>query len=87
MPRVFIPVQLRELTGGLAELEAPGRTVREVIEHLEARFPGIRQRLCTGEELAPSLQLSIDGTFRRRSLDLKVQEGSELHFLPVFGGG
>jgi molybdopterin converting factor small subunit len=87
MPRVFIPPQLRDLTGGQAELEAAGSTVREVIAHLDARFPGLRQRLCEGDVLSPSLQLAIDGQFRRRGLDLKLQPDSELHFLPVFGGG
>lgn len=87
MPRVFIPAQLRDLTGGQAEVQLDGQTVRELIEALERRFPGIRQRLCQGDELSPALQLSIDGVFRRRGLNLKVSPTSEVHFLPVFGGG
>lgn len=87
MPRVFIPVQLRDMTGGQAELQLDGRTVRELIEALDSRFPGIRQRLCQGDELSPALQLSVDGVFRRRGLNVKLQPASEVHFLPVFGGG
>ncbi len=87
MPRVFIPVQLRDLTGGIGEFETPGTTVREVVAELERQFPGIEQRLCAGGELAPSLQVSIDGQLSRRGLDAKVQPASEVHFLPVFGGG
>jgi molybdopterin synthase sulfur carrier subunit len=87
MPRVFIPAQLRDLTGGQAEVQLPGQTVRELIEALEERFPGIRQRLCQQDELSPSLQLSIDGVFRRRGLNVKVPPDSEVHFLPAFGGG
>jgi molybdopterin converting factor small subunit len=87
MPRVFIPVQLRDLTGGIAELEIAGATVREVVVELERRFPGIEQRLCVGGELAPNLQVSIDDVLSRRGLDAKVAAASEVHFLPVFGGG
>ena len=87
MPRVFIPVQLRELTGGAAEVEAGGSTVREVVAELAQRYPGIERRLCEGGELAPNLQVSIDDQLSRRGLDARVQPTSEVHFLPVFGGG
>ena len=87
MPRVFIPAQLRDVTGGSAEIEADGGTVRELVAALELQFPGIRERLCTGDDLLPALQVSIDGTFTRRGLAAKVQPDSEVHFLPVFGGG
>jgi molybdopterin synthase sulfur carrier subunit len=87
MPRVFIPAQIRDLTGGDAELEMAGATVREIVAELERQFPGIEQRLCAHGELAPNLQVSIDDQLSRRGLDAKVQPGSEIHFLPVFGGG
>jgi molybdopterin synthase sulfur carrier subunit len=87
MPRLFIPTQLRDMSGGFTELEIAGKTVREVVVELERRFPGIEQRLCAGGELAPNLQVSIDGQLSRRGLDAKLQPASEVHFLPVFGGG
>ena len=87
MPRIFIPVQLRELTGGEAEIDVGGATVREAVAALERRFPGFKQRVCQGEELAPNLQVSVDGIFTRRGLDARLQPASEVHFLPVFGGG
>ena len=62
-------------------------TVRAVVAALEQRFPGIAARLCKEGELSPALQVSIDGTLSRRGLDARVQPGSEVHFLPVFGGG
>jgi molybdopterin converting factor small subunit len=87
MPRVFIPAQLRDLTGGQAVIESPGATVRDIVAALDGRYPGIAQRLCTGGELSPALQISIDGTLSRRGLDAKVPPTAEVHFLPVFGGG
>jgi sulfur-carrier protein len=87
MPRIFIPAQLRDLTAGKAEIEADGSTVREIVAVLEAAYPGMQDRLCKGDELSPALQVSIDGTFSRRGLDTRVQPTSEVHFLPIFGGG
>jgi molybdopterin converting factor small subunit len=87
MPRVFIPFQLRDLTAGQAEIDAQGATVRELIAALEQKHPGIRARLCQGDDLSPTLQVAIDGVFTRRGLAAKVSPTSEVHFLPVFGGG
>ncbi len=87
MPLVFIPSQLRGLTGGEAQVELPAGSVREVVEALEARFPGIKERLCQGDELAPGLQLSIDHVMSSRGLRAKLSPRSEVHFLPAFGGG
>ena len=87
MPQVFIPAQLRGLTAGIAQIEIQAASVREVVEALEARFPGIKERLCQGDELAPGLQLSIDHVMSNRGLRAKVSPESEVHFLPAFGGG
>jgi molybdopterin synthase sulfur carrier subunit len=87
MPLVFIPAQLRGLTGGEAQIELPASSVREVVEALEVRFPGIRERLCKEDELAPGLQLSIDHVMSSRGLRTKLRPSSEVHFLPAFGGG
>ena len=87
MARVFVPSQLREMTAGLGEVVVEGTTVRELVGALEFRFPGLEQRLCRDGELSPALQVSIDGVFSRSGLDAKVNAASEVHFLPVFGGG
>jgi sulfur-carrier protein len=87
MPTVFIPAQLRSLTGGSTTVELTGTTVGEVIDDLEAKFPGIRARLCQGTELMPGLQVSIDHRFSRQGLSAVLEPGSEVHFLPVIGGG
>jgi sulfur-carrier protein len=87
MARVFIPAQLRDLTGGEAEIEVGGSTVRELVDALDQRYPGTKDRLTNSGELLPALQVSIDGEFSRRGLDARVKPESEVHFLPVFGGG
>ena len=46
MVTVRIPTPLRTLTGGRDEVSVDGRTVREVIERLDEKHPGIKERLC-----------------------------------------
>ena len=87
MAIIFIPAQLRTLTGGLSTVEISAATVGEAVDQLEARFPSIRARLCQGNDLLPGLQVSIDHRFTRQGLSAALQPGSELHFLPVIGGG
>jgi molybdopterin synthase sulfur carrier subunit len=87
MATAFIPHQLRDLTGGQAQVEVPAGTVRNVIEALEAAFPGIKARLCRNDELSPALQVTIDGVLSHRGIRAVVSANSELHFLPAIGGG
>lgn len=87
MATIFIPAQLRTLTGGLATVELAANTVGEAVEQLELRYPGIRTRLCQGNDLLPGLQVSIDHRFTRQGLSAALEPRSELHFLPVIGGG
>ena len=87
VPTVFIPAQMRNLTRGVAQVVVAGDTVGAVVDELEAQYPGIRQRLCHGDSLAPGLQVSVDSTVTLRGLRSKLQPGSEVHFLPAFGGG
>ena len=87
MAIVFIPPQLRDLTSGAAQAEVQAQSVRQAIDALEARYPGIKARLCKDDELAPGLQASVDQAMTTRSLRTPLRPDSELHFLPAFGGG
>ena len=87
MPRVFIPPLLRPLTGGVAEVEVEGSSVREVIAALDEQFPGLRQRLCEGDHLRPGLAVAVDGRMSSVGVLQKVRSESEVHFLPGIGGG
>ncbi len=87
MATIFIPAQLRTLTAGIEQLEMDVHNVREVIEQLEQRFPGIRDRLCQQDQISPSLQISIDSVITSRGMIAKIQPNSEVHFIPAIAGG
>lgn len=87
MASVWIPSLLRDLCDGERVVQAPGRTVREVIENLEARCPGIRARIVQDGDLRPELAISVDGETTQIGLLQPVSANAEVHILPALGGG
>ncbi len=86
MVQVFIPASLRQFTGDQPQVEVAAATLREAIDALDRRCPGIKQRLCEGDGLTPTLQVAIDNTMTRR-MTAPLRPESEIHFLPAIGGG
>jgi sulfur-carrier protein len=84
---VFIPSLLRSLTGGQGQVEVPAGSVRELVDALEERYPGIRERLFENDRLRPTFSVAVDGQVSARRLNQKLEPGSEVHFLPVISGG
>ena len=87
MAVVMIPALLRDLTGGVASVQVAGGSVREVIEQLEGRFPGVQARLCEDGQLRPTISVIVDGAASPQRLRQKLQANSEVHFLPAVSGG
>ena len=87
MARVFIPAQMRDLTGGQSELEVSGSTLRQIIAALDESFPGMADRVLHDDKIAPGLAVSIDNEVTSRGLLTKVGADSEVHFLPAIAGG
>jgi molybdopterin converting factor small subunit len=89
MAEVWIPSRLQSLTGGQQQVRVPGRTLRQVVNNLETEFPGIRAYLCdeNSEDIMPGIAVVIDGESSNMGLLERVQEDSEIYFLPAIGGG
>ena len=87
MPTVVIPPLMRQFTGGEENITLAGATVREVIDNLESRHPGIKERLCEENRLKPGIAIYINGLLTRGSLLEHVDANAEIHFLPAIGGG
>lgn len=87
MPTVWIPPLLRHLTHEQESVQVAAATLREVIDALEARYPGIKARLLQGDTVRPGLSVVIDGQIAHGGLSEAVQENSEVHFIPAIAGG
>jgi molybdopterin converting factor small subunit len=87
MAVVWIPSLLQNLTGGEEKVVVPGTTVGAIIDQLESRFPGIKDRLVAGGEIRPHIAVAIDGDVSPAGLAQDVQESSEIHFIPALSGG
>jgi molybdopterin synthase sulfur carrier subunit len=64
-----------------------GATVREAIDALEAVYPGVRARLMEGDALRPGIAVAVDGSLSGKKLRQRLEENSEVHFVPAIGGG
>ena len=78
---------MRKFTDGEDNVALPGATVREVIDNLESRYPGMKERLCEEDRLKPGIAVYINGLLTRGSLLERVDTDAEIHFLPAIGGG
>jgi molybdopterin synthase sulfur carrier subunit len=87
MALVFVPSLMQPLTGGKDRVEVTGSTVRQVVDNLEAEYPGIKDRLVENFRIKPNVAVAVDGEITPLGLLEKVGESSEVHFLPAIGGG
>lgn len=87
MVTVFIPSLLRSLTGGKSQVQVTGATLRQVIENLDAAYPGIGSRVLDGERIQPSLSLAVNGEVTQIGLLQPVAPESEVQILPAISGG
>jgi sulfur-carrier protein len=89
MTTVRIPPALRAETGGERQVPAAGDTVRELLDDLMARFPGLRTQLVEDEELATFVNVYVGGEDVRMlaGLDTPVEQGSTVILLPAMAGG
>jgi sulfur-carrier protein len=87
MPTVWIPALLRHLTHEQESVQVPGTTLREAIDALDIKFPGIKARLCQGDSVRPGMAVVIDTQMARAGLSESVSENSEVHFIPAVAGG
>jgi len=87
MAVVYIPALMRDLTSGQDILTVSAVTVSQLLDRLEAAYPGIKSRLCDGESLRPGLAVAVDGQLATRGLSQPIADTSEVHFLPAIAGG
>lgn len=89
MVTVRIPTPLRTLTGGQEQVQAPGETVRAVIEGLEQKHPGIRERLLDDKGVRRFVNIYVGDEDIRflDGLDTQLKAGDEISIVPAIAGG
>ena len=87
MAKIFIPTMLQSLTTGIKQVDLDARNVRQIIERLEELYPGMKDRLVEEGEIRSNLAIAIDGDVAIMGMLEKVEENSEVHFVPAIGGG
>ncbi|GAB3478288.1 MoaD/ThiS family protein [Amycolatopsis cihanbeyliensis] len=86
---VSIPTILRTHTGGEKSVEASGGTVLEVINDIEARHSGLKDRLVRDEKLHRFVNVYVNDEDVRFAggLAAEVKDGDTLTILPAVAGG
>jgi sulfur-carrier protein len=89
MTKIRIPPTLREQVRGEREISAEGDTVRELLDDLMGRFPALRSQLVEDDELAPFVNVYVEGEDVRTlaGVDTEVRPGSTVILLPAMAGG
>jgi molybdopterin converting factor small subunit len=89
MSRIRIPPQLRGEVGGVREVPAEGGTVRELLDDLMNRFPALRPQLEEDGDIAPFVNVYVEGEDVRtlHGLDTPVEHGGTVILLPAMAGG
>jgi molybdopterin converting factor small subunit len=90
MTTIRIPPTLRAETGGERQVNAKGDTVRELLDDLMSRFPSLRTQLVEDEEIAPFVNVYLEGEDVRtlpEGFDAPVREGATIILLPAMAGG
>ncbi|WP_433175271.1 MoaD/ThiS family protein [Actinoallomurus sp. CA-150999] len=86
---VRIPTILRNYTDGAKAVEGGGATLDELFADLEARHPGLRDRLVDEKGLRRFVNVYLNDEDVRflGGLETKVSDGDTVTVLPAVAGG
>lgn len=86
---VRIPTPLRTLTGGEDQVKASGATVQAVIDDLESKYPGLKERIVDDKGVRRFVNVYLGDEDIRflDGLDTALEDGAELSIVPAIAGG
>lgn len=88
--KVRIPTPLRKLTDGKGEVEGTGKTIGDLLENLDGRFPGIRERLCDESgnlRRFVNIYVNEEDIRFRQGKETVLSDGDEISIVPAIAGG
>jgi molybdopterin converting factor small subunit len=87
---VRIPTILRTYTGGDSEVTAEGATLSEVLENLDASYPGIKGRILDDQgsiRRFVNVYVGNDDVRFLEALDTSTPDGAQVSVIPAVAGG
>lgn len=81
MAHVTLIGNLRQFTGGVAEVDVEAANVRQLFARLGERYPALAPHLEQG------LAVAIDGQIYQDALFQEIGPDSDVHILPQIAGG
>jgi molybdopterin synthase sulfur carrier subunit len=88
--QVVIPTPLRRFTDGEARVSGSGATVAELIDDLESRYPGLKERICDPDgQIRRFVNIFINGENARdqEGAETALKPGDEIGIIPAMAGG
>lgn len=86
---VRIPTQLRTLTQNLDEVAAEGATLRALLDDLDARHPGLKDKVVDEKGVRRYLNVFVNDEDVRflDKLDTALKPGDVVSLIPAVAGG
>jgi MoaD family protein len=86
---VRVTAVLQKLTGGAKVVSADGTTVGEVLDNVEARFPGFKSQVVDDGQLKRFVNIYLNDEDVRYlgALETPTQQGDVVSILPALAGG
>jgi molybdopterin synthase sulfur carrier subunit len=87
--KVKIPVPLQRLTQGKEEVEGEPGSVMDLVNSLENKYPGIRERISEAGKIRRFVNVYINEEDIRfkQSENTQVKDGDEVSIVPAIAGG
>ncbi len=87
---VRVPTPLQKLTQNQAEVKVSSANIRELIQDLEKRFPGIKERICeeTGKiRRFINIYVNEEDVRFLQQEETPLKDGDEVSIIPAIAGG
>jgi sulfur-carrier protein len=88
--KVVIPTPLRKFTAGRDTVEVEAKTIQEMLDNLDSKYPGFRASVCDESgSLRRFINIYVDGEDVRflENLATPVTDGTEVAIVPAISGG
>lgn len=88
--KLRIPTPLRQFTGDQADVEVPGKTIKEAMNNLEAKHPGIRERVIDEKGAIRqfvNFYLNEEDIRFLDGIETPLKDGDQVTIVPAIAGG